>query len=196
MSHQARDLAASRRHAAHTSMLFRMLVRAAILRRGRAASALFAMVVAAAVTTAMLNLYVDVQAKLRAVAVEPRVRHAPAAIRGAFNQHFGGARAGIVVGGLHEAVGTGGQDGDERLLGTAACRAELGEGARGLRIGAIDAPRSPRRGAERSRAHEHGIRFFGGLDRTVALHLKEAKAYKSGMVALCYACLRTPYCPS
>src|ERR1700739_4371990 len=65
MSHQARDLAASRRHAAHTSMLFRMLVRAAILRRGRAASALFAMVVAAAVTTAMLNLYVDVQAKLQ-----------------------------------------------------------------------------------------------------------------------------------
>ncbi len=46
-------------------MLFRMLVRAAILRRGRAASALFAMVVAAAVATAMLNLYVDVQAKLR-----------------------------------------------------------------------------------------------------------------------------------
>ncbi|HEV2688532.1 MAG TPA: FtsX-like permease family protein [Bryobacteraceae bacterium] len=42
-----------------------MLVRAAILRRGRAASALFAMVVAAAVATAMLNLYVDVQAKLR-----------------------------------------------------------------------------------------------------------------------------------
>jgi putative ABC transport system permease protein len=46
-------------------MLLRMLVRAAILRRGRAASALFAMVVAAAVATAMLNLYVDVQAKLR-----------------------------------------------------------------------------------------------------------------------------------
>jgi len=42
-----------------------MLVRAAVLRRGRAASALFAMVVAAAVATAMLNLYVDVQAKLR-----------------------------------------------------------------------------------------------------------------------------------
>ncbi len=42
-----------------------MLVRAAVLRRGRAVSALFAMVVAAAVTTAMLNLYVDVQAKLR-----------------------------------------------------------------------------------------------------------------------------------
>jgi putative ABC transport system permease protein len=42
-----------------------MLVRAAALRRGRAASALFAMVVAAAVATAMLNLYVDVQAKLQ-----------------------------------------------------------------------------------------------------------------------------------
>jgi putative ABC transport system permease protein len=46
-------------------MFLRMLVRAAVLRRGRAASALLAMVVAAAVTTAMLNLYVDVQAKLR-----------------------------------------------------------------------------------------------------------------------------------
>ena len=65
MSHSARDLAASRARAPHTSMLLRMLVRAAILRRGRAASALFAMVVAAAVATAMLNLYVDVQAKLR-----------------------------------------------------------------------------------------------------------------------------------
>lgn len=65
MSHQARDLAASRTHAPHTSMLVRMLLRAAILRRGRAASALFAMVVAAAVATAMLNLYVDVQAKLQ-----------------------------------------------------------------------------------------------------------------------------------
>jgi putative ABC transport system permease protein len=65
MSHQVRDLAASREHAPHRSMLLRMLVRAAILRRGRATSALFAMVVAAAVATAMLNLYVDVQAKLR-----------------------------------------------------------------------------------------------------------------------------------
>jgi putative ABC transport system permease protein len=46
-------------------MFLRMLVRAAVLRRGRAASALFAMVVAAAVATAMLNLYVDVQAKLQ-----------------------------------------------------------------------------------------------------------------------------------
>lgn len=65
MSHQAQDLASRREHGPHRSMLLRMLVRAAILRRGRAASALFAMVVAAAVATAMLNLYVDVQAKLR-----------------------------------------------------------------------------------------------------------------------------------
>lgn len=65
MSHQAKDLAASRAKAPHTSMFLRMLLRAAVLRRGRAASALFAMVVAAAVATAMLNLYVDVQAKLQ-----------------------------------------------------------------------------------------------------------------------------------
>src|SRR5580698_5120240 len=65
LSHSAQDVAASRAHAPHTSMFLRMLVRAAVLRRGRALSALFAMVVAAGVTTAMLNLYVDVQAKLR-----------------------------------------------------------------------------------------------------------------------------------
>lgn len=63
--HSAGEVAAGRAQSPHTSMFFRMLVRAAVLRRGRAASALFAMVVAAAVTTAMLNLYVDVQAKLR-----------------------------------------------------------------------------------------------------------------------------------
>jgi putative ABC transport system permease protein len=60
-----RNLAASRSRAPHTSMFLRMLVRAAILRRGRATSALFALVVAAAVATAMLNLFVDVQAKLQ-----------------------------------------------------------------------------------------------------------------------------------
>jgi putative ABC transport system permease protein len=60
-SHPTRSRAA----APHTSMFLRMLVRAAVLRRRRAASALLAMVVAAAVATAMLNLYVDVQAKLR-----------------------------------------------------------------------------------------------------------------------------------
>jgi putative ABC transport system permease protein len=59
------DVAASRVRSPHTSMFLRMLVRAAVLRRGRALSALLAMVVAAAVATAMLNLYGDVQAKLR-----------------------------------------------------------------------------------------------------------------------------------
>ena len=57
-------VAASRQSSPHVSMFFRMLVRAAVLRRGRALSALFAMIVAAAVTTAMMTLYVDVQAKL------------------------------------------------------------------------------------------------------------------------------------
>ena len=42
-----------------------MLIRAAMLRKGQAASALTAIIVAAAAATAMLNLYVDVQAKLR-----------------------------------------------------------------------------------------------------------------------------------
>lgn len=65
VSNAARELAANRAKAPHTPMLLRMLVGAAVLRRGRAAAALFAMVVAAAVATAMLNLYVDVQAKLR-----------------------------------------------------------------------------------------------------------------------------------
>ena len=60
-----RQVADRRAHAPHTSMFARMLVRAAVLRRRRAASALLAMIVAAAVATAMMNLYVDVQAKLR-----------------------------------------------------------------------------------------------------------------------------------
>jgi putative ABC transport system permease protein len=47
-----------------TSMFARMLLRAAILRRGRAASALLAMSIAAAVATAMLTLYMDAGAKL------------------------------------------------------------------------------------------------------------------------------------
>jgi putative ABC transport system permease protein len=63
--HSAQAVAAGRARSPHTSMFLRMLVRAAVLRRGRALSALVAMVVAAAVTTAMLNLYVDVQAKLQ-----------------------------------------------------------------------------------------------------------------------------------
>ncbi len=59
------QVADRRAHSPHTSMFARMLVRAAVLRRRRAASALLAMIVAAAVATAMMNLYVDVQAKLR-----------------------------------------------------------------------------------------------------------------------------------
>ena len=59
------EVAARRAVRRITSMFWRMLMRAAVLRRGRAASALLAMVVAAAVATAMMNLYVDVQAKLR-----------------------------------------------------------------------------------------------------------------------------------
>ncbi len=60
-----KQVADRRASAPHTSMFARMLVRAAVLRRRRAASALLAMIVAAAVATAMMNLYVDVQAKLR-----------------------------------------------------------------------------------------------------------------------------------
>ena len=63
--HTAREVADRREQAPHVSMFMRMLLRAAMLRRGRAASALLAMIVAAAVATAMMNLYVDVQAKLR-----------------------------------------------------------------------------------------------------------------------------------
>ena len=61
----ASTLAKRRAPAEHASMFWRMLVRAAVLRRGRTAGALAAMVVAAATATAMLNLFVDVQAKLR-----------------------------------------------------------------------------------------------------------------------------------
>ena len=64
-SGSARNLAASRSQGPHTSMFLRMLLRAAVLRRGRATSALLAVVVAAAATTAMLTLFIDVQAKLQ-----------------------------------------------------------------------------------------------------------------------------------
>ena len=63
--HTPQQVAERRAQSPHTSMFVRMLIRAAVLRRGRAASALLAMVVAAAVATAMMSLYVDVQAKLR-----------------------------------------------------------------------------------------------------------------------------------
>jgi putative ABC transport system permease protein len=63
--HTPNQVADRRAQAPHTSMFTRMLLRAAVLRRRRAAAALLAMIVAAAVATAMMNLYVDVQAKLR-----------------------------------------------------------------------------------------------------------------------------------
>jgi putative ABC transport system permease protein len=63
--HTPNQVADRRAQAPHASMFARMLLRAAVLRRRRAAAALLAMVVAAAVATAMMNLYVDVQAKLR-----------------------------------------------------------------------------------------------------------------------------------
>ncbi|HEY6765434.1 MAG TPA: ABC transporter permease [Candidatus Sulfotelmatobacter sp.] len=65
VSASAQKLAAIRSKRPHTSMFMRMLLRAAVLRRGRATAALLAMVVAAAVATAVLNLYGDVQTKLR-----------------------------------------------------------------------------------------------------------------------------------
>jgi len=49
----------------HSDMFLRMLLRAAILGRGHVASAVLAMVVAAAVATSLLNLSVDVDSKLR-----------------------------------------------------------------------------------------------------------------------------------
>src|ERR1035437_4685664 len=63
--HSPKQVADRRAQSPHISMFARMLLRAAVLRRSRAASALLAMIVAAAVATAMMNLYVDVQAKLR-----------------------------------------------------------------------------------------------------------------------------------
>jgi putative ABC transport system permease protein len=53
------------RHGSRSAMYFRLLYRAAALRKGQAVAALTAIVVAAAAATAMLNLFVDVQAKLR-----------------------------------------------------------------------------------------------------------------------------------
>lgn len=58
------SLPTARRAGSRHSMFLRMLVRAAVRRRGRAAAALLAMIVAAAAATAMLDIYVDVQAKL------------------------------------------------------------------------------------------------------------------------------------
>ena len=53
------------RHGSPLGMYVRMLWRAAVLRKAQAAAALAAILIAAAAATAMLNLYVDVQEKLR-----------------------------------------------------------------------------------------------------------------------------------
>lgn len=53
------------RNSTGTPMFLRMLTRAAILRKRTALSALIAIIVAASASTAMLNLFVDVQGKLR-----------------------------------------------------------------------------------------------------------------------------------
>ena len=53
------------RTGSRSAMFFRMLMRATMAKPGRVISALMAVVVAASVATAMMNLYVDVQAKLR-----------------------------------------------------------------------------------------------------------------------------------
>ncbi len=65
VSASAQKLAAGRSRVPNTSMFLRMLLRAAVRRRGRATAALLAMVVAAAVATTVLDLYADVQTKLR-----------------------------------------------------------------------------------------------------------------------------------
>lgn len=54
-----------RRRSKATPMFLRMLVRAAMLRKRTALSALLAITIAAAAATTMLNLFVDVQSKLR-----------------------------------------------------------------------------------------------------------------------------------
>jgi len=54
-----------RAHVPQTSMFLRMIYRAAVLRRGRALSALVAVCVAAAVSTALLTLQFDARAKLQ-----------------------------------------------------------------------------------------------------------------------------------
>src|SRR5689334_9927200 len=53
------------RNGSRWKMFIRVLQRGAIVRRGRALTALLAIVIAATVTTAMLNLFVDVESKLR-----------------------------------------------------------------------------------------------------------------------------------
>jgi putative ABC transport system permease protein len=58
-------MSARRRNGSRAAMFLRMLLRAMVVRRGRALAALLAVVVAAAAATAMLTLYADLDAKLR-----------------------------------------------------------------------------------------------------------------------------------
>src|SRR5690349_20871274 len=53
------------RNGARWKMFARMLRRGVVVRRGRAMTALLAVVIAATVATAMLNLFVDVESKMR-----------------------------------------------------------------------------------------------------------------------------------
>src|SRR3954468_23974884 len=55
----------AQRNGARWKMFARMLRRGVTVRRGRAMTALLAVVIAATVATAMLNLFVDVESKLR-----------------------------------------------------------------------------------------------------------------------------------
>lgn len=55
----------SPRHGSRTAMFIRLLARATLVRRGRALAGLMAVIVAASVATAMLDLYADAEAKLR-----------------------------------------------------------------------------------------------------------------------------------
>ena len=64
MSTAHRPQLATLPHRQRYGMFLRLLLRASLVRRGRALSALLAIMVAAAVATAMLTLYVDVQSKL------------------------------------------------------------------------------------------------------------------------------------
>lgn len=89
----------SARKGSQTAMFLRMLLRAALVQPGRAASALMAVIVAATVATAMMTIYVDVQAKLRKefrsyganiVAVAPEGKTLPADALGSVERVLNG----------------------------------------------------------------------------------------------------------
>ena len=105
------------RAAGRSAMYFRLLRRAAMLRKGQAAAALGAVFVAAAATTAMLNLYVDVQSKLRTefrkfganIVVQAPTESAPADARGPDSaQSSGGGFTPEAIDKISSMVGRGG----------------------------------------------------------------------------------------